>query len=366
MQTSIEGDRPPPATPPRMTGSNQTGSKGDIDVPHVDIGMTTYKPSARRLEYLRTAVESILRQTFGDWRLLVSENGSEPGDGVARVLEPYLDDPRITHVPTRAELSGGENSTRATAGTAPYVTLLHDDDWWEPAFLERRVEFLDAHPDCGFVFGGTTVVDDTGEPLNRSRAALPEGAHPSAHYVSLLLRGEGIPMPPTALIRRTAFDAIGGAFDHERPGWDFDLYLRLGARFPVGYLGVWDSAFRVHPQQYTYAVRWGDRRIEYEDRIDEILGEANLDVAPSDRRSRRAAAYMMAALDAAETGARRHTLSLVGRGIRMDRRAALDRRVPVVLVMAAFGPRLGPFVNRVRAKIRRRRYVRRQRDVSSD
>jgi hypothetical protein len=34
--------------------------------------------------------------------------------------------------------------------------------------------------------------------------------------------------------------------------------------------------------------------------------------------------------------------------------------------MAAFGPRLGPFVNRVRAKIRRRRYVRRQRDVSSD
>ncbi len=49
------------------------------------------------------------------------------------------------------------------------------------------------------------------------------------------------------------------------------MYLRIAIRFPVGYLDVWDSNFRVHTQQQTYRERWGERKILHEEVIDEIL-----------------------------------------------------------------------------------------------
>ena len=50
-------------------------------------------------------------------------------------------------------------------------------------------------------------------------------------------------------VRRSAYAAVGPIFDERFPSWDFDMYLRIAIRFPVGHLDVWDSNFRVHTQQ---------------------------------------------------------------------------------------------------------------------
>ena len=101
--------------------------------PVVDVGVPTWG----RPQYLRETIESVLAQTFQRWRLTVSENG--PGDEEIRaIVEPYLDDSRVRHVPTGSEISAPENATRAIeAGDAPFVALLHDDDRWDPEFLAR-------------------------------------------------------------------------------------------------------------------------------------------------------------------------------------------------------------------------------------
>ena len=66
----------------------------------------------------------------------------------------------------------------------------------------------------------------------------------------LLLRHNLIGMP-TVLVRRSAYEAVGPAFDEHTVYFDYQMWLRLALRFPVGYLAVWDASYRVHDRQVT-------------------------------------------------------------------------------------------------------------------
>ena len=220
----------------------------------VDIGIPARDQRARgRPLYIAETIESVLAQSFTDWRLTISENN--PGAGtLGDVLAPYLADPRVRHVVTNRDLSAAGNSTSLLEGArAPFVALVHDDDYWiDPDFLARRVEFLQAHPDCGFVYGGCVYVDEEGVELARYRPAFGPGVHPPEEFVRNLLVHRGKPMPPTSLVRRAAYEAVGPAFDERFPGFDYEMWLRLGARYACGYLDVWDAAFRIHARQASW------------------------------------------------------------------------------------------------------------------
>ena len=62
-------------------------------------------------------------------------------------MREFTDDPGFTLVATGRNLGPAANWTRLIQqGSAPYVTLLQDDDVWDPDFLARRVAFLERHP----------------------------------------------------------------------------------------------------------------------------------------------------------------------------------------------------------------------------
>ena len=176
--------------------------------PQVDIGL----PTRGEAPYIAESIDSILAQTHSAWHLLISENGPE-GSELGERIRPYLADERIEYSPTGRDLGAAKNHTRLIQyGSAPYVAILHDDDRWDPEFLERRVEFLESHPDCGFVFSANREMDERSSETGRSRQVLAEGVHPPEELVPLLLRHNLIGMP-TVLVRRSAYEAVGPAFD---------------------------------------------------------------------------------------------------------------------------------------------------------
>ena len=61
----------------------------------------------------------------------------------------YTDDPRITLLGDRRATSarGRTGRARCRPASAPYFSLIQDDDTWEPTFLATRVAFLERHPD---------------------------------------------------------------------------------------------------------------------------------------------------------------------------------------------------------------------------
>ena len=122
-------------------------------MPPVDVGIATWGTSA----YLGAAVDSVLSQTHGNWRLRVSHDG--PDDpGARETLAPYLDDPRISYSARERRLGAAGNKTwLINEGTAPLVALLDHDDVWDPEFLARRVSFLSAHEACGSAFSAMRI-----------------------------------------------------------------------------------------------------------------------------------------------------------------------------------------------------------------
>ena len=149
----------------------------------VDIAIPVYGTP----EYLAEAMESVLAQTWRDFRLTIYQNG--PGEEETRaIVDRYAGDQRIRYAPAGATLTAAENWTRCVRGSdAPYVAMLHEDDRYEPEYLERRVRFLDAHPGCGFVFSRMRDIDEESRELLSYPHRLAEGLEAALASAPLLL-----------------------------------------------------------------------------------------------------------------------------------------------------------------------------------
>ena len=313
----------------------------------VDVGIPTHGRPA----FLAEAITSVLAQTYRDWRLVVSEDG--PGSAeVAAVVEGFADG-RITYRATGTHVGAAANlTTLLRDGTAPYVAILHDDDRWDPGFLEARVRFLEAHPDSGFVFSGNTDIDGAGATTGRSSFSLAEGEHEPAEFAPVLFRRNVI-ATPTVLVRRRAYDEVGPTFDGRFPVlYDYEMWLRLALRFPTGFLARWDAAYRRHDGQTTFVAR--DQGLEWLRLLDhfETLVTAEPELQIPARR--RAWALLSAALDALENRRPRAGWRFLVTALRTHPASALDPRVVAVLAALALGPLSAPLLGRVRRFAHRR------------
>ena len=184
-------------------------------LPAVSIILPTYN----RMRSLPRAVHSVLGQTFGDFELIVVDDGSS--DGTRDFLEG-LHEPRLRLI----TLGGRSGAARARntgirAAAAPLVAFQDSDDEWRPAKLELQLALLRASPaGVGWVGGGYEADDGT-----VSSAALVRGSD----YDGELLVGAPF-VTPTWLVRKEALLAAG-LFDETLPCLeDWDLIFKLADR----------------------------------------------------------------------------------------------------------------------------------------
>jgi glycosyltransferase involved in cell wall biosynthesis len=114
---------------------------------HAQPAATVLMPLFNGKTYLTQAVESILGQTFGDFELLVIDDGST--DDGPNIVKGYRD-PRIrllandTNLGIAATLNRGIGLARGK-----YVARMDCDDISLPHRLEKQFAFMEAHPDVG-------------------------------------------------------------------------------------------------------------------------------------------------------------------------------------------------------------------------
>ncbi len=332
-----------------------------IETPLVDIGI----PVHGRSRFVCEAIESVLAQSLRRWRLVVSEDGTGT-DEVIRAVEPYLGDERVAFVTTGGPVGAARNMTQLLGvGAAPYVALLHDDDRWDPTFLADRVEFLELHPACGFVFSPVTVLDEHGAYVERWRNRVSDGVHEPRDLVPRLLRNNLIPSP-SVLTRRSAYEAVGAAFEPRlRRLYDYEMWLRLALHAPVGFLDVTDAYWRVHGDQSSRSLR--DRVDDFKTFL-EIADELVREGLPSARlsrgeRRRTLSSWLLTnALDAVEQGDRSVARSCLREALETYPLSGFDPRVPVATLGLLLGRPARAGVTSVRAVVRRsgiRAHVRR-------
>lgn len=126
-------------------------------------------PSYNKEKYIGEAIESIIRQTFSDWELIIIDDCST--DHSVEVIRSYQDD-RIRFYENSFNIGIAENRNQGIAlATGKYIALLDADDISLPERLEKEIVFLDEHPEIDVVFGGFKEID--GEDIIRETYFTP-------------------------------------------------------------------------------------------------------------------------------------------------------------------------------------------------
>lgn len=202
-------------------------------------------PAYRAERFLTETLESVRAQTFADWELIVTEDGSR--DRTEEIVRSFA---ASVHQPVnynRHEVNRGLPATRNTglaAARGDWVAFLDADDLWQPDHLARC---LAAAPASGpaLVFGGSSVFDSaTGAEVNRREMPADlRGGLPGA-----LFDGRLVIQPAAVVINRSALALVGG-FDPRFPICnDFDYWLRCcRAGVALAYNGALTLRYRKHP-----------------------------------------------------------------------------------------------------------------------
>ncbi len=114
--------------------------------------------------YLGRAIETLLNQTFADFTLCISDNGST--DGTADIARLYVAADLRVRFESHTENRGAAwNFNRVfTTGTAPLFKWAAADDLHEPTFLARCIEVIDREPEVSVVYCATRYIDANEQP----------------------------------------------------------------------------------------------------------------------------------------------------------------------------------------------------------
>ena len=125
-------------------------------------------PAFQNAEYLAETIESVLKQTFTDFELIVADHSST--DGSHEVALGFAQDPRVTVLTTEAGGGAKRNWDRVSqAARGELIKLLPGDDTLLPTCLEEQVAAFDAHPSAVLVASRRTLTDAKGKPIVASR-----------------------------------------------------------------------------------------------------------------------------------------------------------------------------------------------------
>lgn len=122
----------------------------------VRIYLCTY----RRNALLPRAIESLQAQTLTDW--VCELHNDDPSDPFPQTYVEQLKDPRITVI-THDQNWGAMRVFNQVfqAVEEAFVSLLEDDNWWEPPFLETMVATLDRHPEVQVAWANLRLCEET-------------------------------------------------------------------------------------------------------------------------------------------------------------------------------------------------------------
>lgn len=124
----------------------------------VSIGMPVFNGE----RFIKQALDSLIAQTFADFELIISDNGST--DGTEAICRAYANkDGRIRYHRNARNIGGAPNHNRVLKrAKGKYFRWAHHDDVCAPEYLARCVEILERRLTVVLCYPKTTMIDECG------------------------------------------------------------------------------------------------------------------------------------------------------------------------------------------------------------
>ncbi len=184
-------------------------------------------PAFNAARTIGDTIRSVFAQTDQDFELIVVDDGS--ADETPDLVEGFAEDARVSLIRQPNQGTAGARNTGVANTSAPYVSVLDNDDLWMPNYLEKMGAALDATPDAGFAFCDAWAFDDASSRVHwvtemHYRPPPPPGADREEVFLTLAKRNF---VHSSATIRRDALEEAGGFDAGIRGADDYDMWFRL-------------------------------------------------------------------------------------------------------------------------------------------
>ncbi len=126
------------------------------------------------------------------------------------------------------------------------VTWLNSDDLFLPGAVARAVKELEAHPQYAAVYGEGYQIDRRGRVLQRFGVTEPFNLWKLVHLSDYILQ-------QTVYFRRSVFDEVGFIDEDLHYVMDWDILIRIGKRYEMGYIPEFMGCLREYPEAKSFS-----------------------------------------------------------------------------------------------------------------
>jgi hypothetical protein len=235
----------------------------------VSIILFAHAPYAR---FLRHSLGSILTQSYGSLDVNVLSDGSED---VRNAVAEFNRDSRVAVVCQGAQpfLQAANQIMQGAKGE--YLATWNSDDVYREHHVKLLVDALEQNSALGAAFDNTEFFKDVSGDLDRENGTLSLGLIVSSDRAKKLAQScltvqdivrENFMTGPSSLIRKLAFETVGGYDKDIYLNCDLHWFYRLAAYFPVAFVDYVGVRKRVHPLNNTAVnphYEYGLRELEH-------------------------------------------------------------------------------------------------------
>jgi hypothetical protein len=198
--------------------------------------------------YVAQAIDSLMAQTYADWELLITDDGST--DDTPALLA-QITDPRVQIF---RQPNGGEAAARNTAlqhAGGEFITFLDADDLYLPTFLAEMVRYMESNPAYGVVFADGYMIDAKGKRIGRLTEFRP-AVYTGYILEPLVIDNAILGVPVCTMVRQSAIQRASARFDPTIGyGTDWDFWIQLARVVQFGYFDQPVCCYRVHQTNMT-------------------------------------------------------------------------------------------------------------------
>ena len=175
-----------------------------------------------RERLLTGAIDSVLRQKFSDFELVIIDDAST--DNTGEVVKKYLVDKRVKYkkVAKCHSIAQVRNSAWPYV-SGKYIAILDSDDiWCDDSKLNKQFEFLENNINVVLVGGGAIMINEQGEEINRVFEPVSDNDIKKDFFIKNPFFHSSV------MYRLDTVKQLGGYDEKVNYGEDFDLWLRMG------------------------------------------------------------------------------------------------------------------------------------------
>ena len=196
-------------------------------------------------EYLREAVNSVIKQNYENWEIIFWDNQST--DKSAEIFKSYKDKRlKYYYASSHTGILDEARNYALKKTNGDFIAFLDVDDWWLPNKLEKQMPLFD-DPNVGLVYGNVwRLFDKKNKKEIYKKKILPTGM-----ILNELLHDYVIGSP-TYVIRKKSLDSLDYHFNkHFHIIGDFDLNIRLAAQWKIDCIQDPVATARFHGQNVS-------------------------------------------------------------------------------------------------------------------